>query len=76
MWWRKNTRRFPGHDPLARINRIEIGSPDDFDRAKSKAEVLQRLEERVGPEGRRIFEQFVQRIERLEAKQAEEANNA
>ena len=67
---------FQGMIQLAKINRIEIGGRGDFDRATTKAEIMQRLEERVGLEGRRIFERFVQRIERLEAARAEEADNA
>ena len=36
---------FQGMIQLTKINRIEIGKAGDFDRAKTKEEVLQRLEE-------------------------------
>jgi hypothetical protein len=51
---------------LALVQRIELGQPRDFDRPRSPEEVLAKLEERVGPEGRRLFEDFLRRVKRLE----------
>jgi hypothetical protein len=47
----------------------EIGTPGDFERPRSSAEIIQKLEERVGPEGRKIFECFLKQVSRLQEKQ-------
>jgi hypothetical protein len=51
---------------LALVHRIELSQPRDFDRPRSPEEVLAELEERVGPEGRRMFEDFLCKVKRLE----------
>jgi hypothetical protein len=45
---------------LARIIRWEVDPTGAFDRALSPEEITNKLEERVGPEGRKLFEQFPQ----------------
>jgi hypothetical protein len=92
--WRKNrdqildevAKKYPqqyfaGMVALARIVRWEIGTPGDFERPRSSAEIIQKLEERVGPEGRKIFERFLKQLSRLQEKQrlaimGEEAEDA
>ena len=51
------------------VRRVELGQPGEFDRARTKEEVLQRLEERAGPAGRKLFERFLARVEKLERDQ-------
>jgi hypothetical protein len=51
---------------LALTHRIELGQPRDFDRPRSPEEVLAQLEDRVGPEGRRLFEDFLRNVKLLE----------
>jgi hypothetical protein len=53
---------------LARIIRWEVGAPGDFERPLSPEEIIAKLEERVGPEGRKIFERFLKQVSRLQEK--------
>lgn len=52
---------------IVRVARIEIGQPGEYERARTREEVLQRLEERAGPEGRKLLEHFLRQLEALEA---------
>ena len=54
---------------LALVHRVELGEPKVFDQPRTKEEALAQFEERVGPQGRRAFEGFLRKIERLEAEQ-------
>jgi hypothetical protein len=58
---------------LARIIKWDVDSSDTFDRAPSPEEIMDRLEERVGPEGRKLFEQFLRKVNKLQAQQQLEA---
>jgi hypothetical protein len=49
--------------------RIELGKPGEFDRPMTPEEIIDRLEQRIGREGRVIFENFVREMQRLEAHQ-------
>jgi hypothetical protein len=51
---------------LAKVIRWEVGTPGAFVRPRTPEEVMDRLEERIGPKGRKLFEQFLQKVERLE----------
>ena len=51
---------------LALIHRVELGQPKAFDLPRTTEEVLQRLEQRVGPVVRKMFEDFLRKIKRLE----------
>ena len=51
---------------LSKIVRIEIGEPGEFDRARSKEEIVVRLEERYGSAARQLFERFTAQLEQLE----------
>jgi hypothetical protein len=54
---------------LALVHRVELSQPKEFDQPRTKEEALAQFEERVGPQGRRVFEGFLRKIERLEAEQ-------
>ena len=56
---------------LASVTRIEVSSPNDFSKLRSKQEIVERLEERAGPHARKLFEKFIKEVERLQANQEE-----
>jgi hypothetical protein len=64
---------FNGLVALSRIIRWEDVSDNVFDRTLTPEQVMDRLEERVGPEGRKLFEQFIRKVNKLQAKQQLEA---
>ena len=41
--------------------------------AMTPDQIMDKLEERVGPEGRKLFEQFIRKVNMLQAKQQLEA---
>jgi hypothetical protein len=51
---------------LAQVYRVEVGQPSQFDRPATKEEALRRLEERRGPAARKMFEDFIAQVEKLE----------
>jgi hypothetical protein len=53
---------FAGMVTLARIMRWDVGSPGDFDCPRSPEEIIAKLEQRVGPAGRAIFEEFLAKV--------------
>jgi hypothetical protein len=54
---------------LAKVMRIELGKPEEFDRPMTPEKIIDKLEQRIGHEGRVIFENFVREINRLQAEQ-------
>jgi len=60
---------FAGMVTLAKVIRWEIGDPGAFDRPRSPEEVVERLEQRIGPEGRKLFERFLREVQQLEERQ-------
>ena len=56
---------------ISAVQRIEVGEPDDFSGLKSKQAIVDKLEERAGPEARKLFEKFIKEVERLQANQEE-----
>ena len=46
-----------------------------FQQAQTREEVLQKLEERAGPKGRKLFEDFMQKVAELEAEYGQEARS-
>ena len=54
---------------LAKVMRIELGKPGEFDRPKTPEEIIDKLEQRIGPKGRILFENFVRQINQLQAEQ-------
>jgi hypothetical protein len=61
---------FQGIVSLARIIRWEVGPAGRFDRPRTPEEIMDKLEKSVGPEGRKLFEQFIVKLHRLEQQQA------
>jgi hypothetical protein len=60
---------FQGMVKLAVVHRVELGQPKAFDKPRTVEEALDQLEEQVGPRGRREFEKFLRKMERLEAEE-------
>jgi hypothetical protein len=46
-----------------------------FGRSLTPDEIMDRLEERVGPKGRRLFENFLRKVNKLQAEQQLEARS-
>ena len=51
---------------LALVQAAELDQPKPFERQYTPEEVIAWLEQRVGPEGRRLFEDFLRKVKRLE----------
>jgi hypothetical protein len=51
---------------LAMIHRIELGQPQAFEQRRTREEVLQKMEERAGPVGRKMLEKFLVKLDKLE----------
>jgi hypothetical protein len=70
--FRKIYRDFPTHYwaaliTLAKVLKIEIGKPNDFDRPSTEEEALDRLERTAGPHARKMLEQFLEQVAKAEA---------
>ena len=50
---------------LSRVLKVEVGSPGDFTRL-GKQGILERLEEKAGPQARQLFETFMRDVEKLQ----------
>jgi hypothetical protein len=59
---------------ISSVSRIEIGQPGDFNGLKSKDEIADRLEERAGPEARKLFDSFVRKVETLKDGEGEDGS--
>lgn len=57
---------FAGMVKLSQVTKVEVGDPGSFARLGNKEAIVQKLEERSGPEARRLFEKFVKDIEDLD----------
>ncbi len=64
---------FAGMVKLSQVTKVEVGQPNDFARLGSKEDIIQRLEERSGPEARKLFEKFVRDLDKLRAQQEQES---
>jgi 2-polyprenyl-3-methyl-5-hydroxy-6-metoxy-1,4-benzoquinol methylase len=64
---------FQGIVSLARIIRWDVDPTGAFNRTLSPEEIMDKLEQRVGPEGRKLFEQFLRKVNKLQAQQQLEA---
>ena len=51
---------------LAMVHRVELGQPQAFGRPRTREELLQKMEERTGPLGRKKLEEFLDMLEKLE----------
>ena len=63
---------FWGLITLAKVMKIKIGGPDESDRPSTKEEALDRLERTAGPAARKMLEQFLEQVRKVEAKYLEE----
>jgi hypothetical protein len=64
---------FAGMVKLCQVTKVEVGQPNDFARLGNKEAILQKLEERSGPEARKLFEKFVRDLDKLQVQQEQEA---
>ena len=64
---------FNGLVALSRVIRWKDQAEGAFDRTMTPEEIMDKLEERVGPEGRKLFEEFIKQVNVLQAKQQLEA---
>ena len=69
MYEKFPTHYWAGLITLAKVLKIEIGKPHDFDRPSTKEEALDRLERTAGPHARKMLEDFLAKVEKLEADQ-------
>jgi len=54
------------------VKRVEVSSPEDpFSKLRSKEAISAKLEERAGPQARKLFEKFIEEMEKLQASQEE-----
>jgi hypothetical protein len=58
---------------LARIIKWDVDPTGALDRSLSPEEIMDKLEKRVGPEGRKLFENFLRQVNKLQAQQQLEA---
>jgi hypothetical protein len=64
---------FSGMVALSKVIKWEVGEAGAFDRSLTPDEIMDRLEKRVGPEGRKLFEQFLRKVNELQMQQHLEA---
>jgi hypothetical protein len=64
---------FGGAVALAKTIRWDTGTEEMFDGALTPDEIMDKLEERVGPEGRKLFERFLRDVNELGAQRHLEA---
>ena len=55
---------FAGMVKLANVMRVEVGTPGDFS-GLSKQEIVDKLEQRAGPKARKLFEKFINEMQKL-----------
>ena len=56
---------FAGMIKLCQVTKIELGSPGDFAELGNKESILQKLEQKAGPQARALFERFTRDLEAL-----------
>jgi hypothetical protein len=66
--WPRNIRRH-----ISAAIRWETAEEDLSDAAMTPDEIMDKLEQRVGPKGRKLFEQFLRKVNKLQAQQYLEA---
>ena len=55
------------------VRRIELGQPGEFSRLPNKQAILEKLEQKFGPQVRELFEKFVRDMEKLQAQQEQQS---
>ncbi len=63
---------FAGMIKLCQVTKVEIGSAVDLARLGSKQAIIEKLEQKAGPEARKLFEKFVRDLDKLRAQQDQE----
>jgi hypothetical protein len=59
---------FGGMVAMTKVIRWETGAEAaSFSRTMTPEEIMDKLKERVGPEGRKLFEQFLRKVNKLQA---------
>ena len=64
---------FGGMVALSKVIKWEVGEAGAFDRSLTPDEIMDRLEKRVGPQGRKLFERFLRQVNKLQMQQHLEA---
>ena len=59
---------------ISAVQRVEIGQPDDFSGLKSEQAIVEKLEERAGPEVRKLFESFIKKVAKLKDRKTEDGD--
>ena len=59
---------FSGMIKLSRVLKVEVGGAGDFAKL-GKQGILEKLQEKGGPEARRLFETFMRNVEKLQSQQ-------
>jgi hypothetical protein len=54
------------------MTKLEVGSPGNFAKLGNREEIAQKLEQKAGPEARKLFEKFVEDVQKLQAQQDQE----
>ena len=63
---------FAGLVKLCQVTKVELGSPGDFARLGNKQAIIEKLEQKAGPEARKLFEKFIKDVQKLQAEQDQE----
>ncbi len=63
---------FMGMIKLLQVTKIEVSQPNDFARLGNKEAIIQKLQEKAGPQARELFEKFIRDIEKLQAQREQE----
>jgi hypothetical protein len=66
---------FAGMVALSRIVRWETGLPGTIDKPRTPEETIAKLEERVGPKARKLFERFLRQLNELQEEQQQRAES-
>src|SRR4029077_18806110 len=64
---------FPGHREPGAYHQVGDDPTDALDCTLSPEEIMDKLEQRVGPKGRKLFEQFLRKVNKLQVQQHLEA---
>jgi hypothetical protein len=63
---------FAGMIKLCQVTKVEVGSPGDFAKLGNKQAIIEKLEQKAGPEARKLFEKFIKDVQKLQAEQDQE----
>jgi hypothetical protein len=66
--WRRNhpVRFVEVAAKLRKVVRLEVGAPGGFEKPRSRAELLAKMEERGGAKGRELLERFLGQLDAIE----------